>query len=73
MAVSFIVVMRNPTSGELLMLVDENDRILEFEDEDEAFEAAEGNPACRAWGAEVLPLDRPRAALASASGHGETK
>lgn len=68
MAVSFIVIMRNPTSSELLTLMDEDDRILEFEDEDDAYEAAKENPACRAWGAEVLPLDRPRAARPTREG-----
>jgi hypothetical protein len=57
--ISYIVITRNPTSNELFVLRDE-DRILEFETEDDAIAAALRNPACRAWGAEVLPLDRPR-------------
>jgi hypothetical protein len=59
MTVSYIVIMRNPTSRELMTLKDESDRIVEFDEEDDALEAAKENPACRAWGAEILPLHRP--------------
>jgi hypothetical protein len=58
MSVSYIIVMRNPSNRHLLLVQDDNEKILEFGTENEALETAKKVSACRAWGCEIVPIDR---------------
>lgn len=55
---SYIVVTRNPLNKKMIALVagEEGEYLAEFVTEDEAMRAAKANLACRAWGAEIVPL-----------------
>jgi len=56
---SYIIACRNPRSKRLLIVSDDNGDPAEFGTEEEAFEAARATTCCRAWGAEIVPVDRP--------------
>jgi hypothetical protein len=53
---SFIIAFRNPGNKKLDVLLDENDRILEYPTEEEADAIAEKIPACVAWGYSLLEV-----------------
>ena len=57
---SYIVITRNPSSGQLIALhEDEDGTIAEFEKEYDAQQAAIALPVFEAWGYEVLEIDYP--------------
>jgi hypothetical protein len=56
---SYIIVCRNPTSRKLLIISnDDSNDPAEFETVEEAYEAANGMAVCRAWGVEIVLIDR---------------
>lgn len=55
---SYIIVTRNPSTGKLLVVEDEDEDPAEFATENEAYEVAQMNSCCRSWGAEIVPVDR---------------
>jgi hypothetical protein len=56
--VSYVIVTRNPTTRKLVFVSGDDGSPAEFGTEDEAFKVAESNACCRAWGAEIVPVDR---------------
>jgi len=60
--VSYIIVCRNPATKKLVMVTDNSDddptQPAEFETEEKAYDAAQAIACCRAWGAEIVPVDR---------------
>lgn len=58
--VTYIIVMRNPASKKLAVIVngEENDAqdVAEFATEDAAYECANGIAVCRSWGFEIVPV-----------------
>jgi len=60
---TYIVVMRNPRTNKLFALQDgDDDSLLEFESEESAYDAAQDNNVCVAWGAEIVPVLRDKKA-----------
>mgnify|MGYP001603282113 CR=1 FL=1 len=56
---TYIIVCRNPASKRLMVISDDDENSpAEFETEDEAYEATKNITICRAWGAEIVPVDR---------------
>lgn len=60
MATSYVVFTRHP-SGRLVVLTNGSAHardwdVAEFATEEDARRCAEQNPACRAWGCEIVPL-----------------
>lgn len=55
---TYIIVTRNPRTGKLLAVTDGDDDgvLAEFPTEDAAYASAKNTTACRAWGAEILPV-----------------
>jgi hypothetical protein len=56
MAITYIVAMRNPASGKLHFLMEDDEHVAEFATEEVAYSVAEGHRMARAWGAEIVPL-----------------
>ncbi len=59
MSISYIIVCRNPRSKKLVVVHDGEEHPAEFDSEDAAYAAAANTTICRAWGAEIVPVDRP--------------
>lgn len=57
--ISYIIVCRNPASGKLVVAMKDED-IAEYETEDAAWSDAQDIAMCRAWGAEIVPVERPK-------------
>jgi len=56
--ISYLIVCRNPKSKKLVIISDGDDPH-EYESEDAAYSAAQDIAICRAWGAEIVPVERP--------------
>ena len=56
--ISYIIATRNPTNKKLIIIENDDGDVVEFSTEDEAFEASKNTTVCKAWGAEILPLER---------------
>jgi len=60
--ISYIIVTRNPTSKKLIVIEDGtvtgSSSIAEFSTEEKAYEVAYFSSICRAWGCEIIPVDR---------------
>ena len=56
--ISYIIATRNPTNKKLIIIENDDGDVVEFSTEDEAFEASKKTTVCKAWGAEILPLER---------------
>jgi hypothetical protein len=54
---SYIVVMRNPTTKKPLAVTDDDGEIADFETEDAAVSAAARVRVCEAWGYQVVEID----------------
>ena len=53
---SYVIITRNPTSGKLLAIM-EDDAVAEFELSNEAQQVADEVPICQAWGYSIVEVD----------------
>lgn len=58
---NFVVLTRNPRSNKLLFLMDRDENVLEFDDEESARDVADQSGICKAWGYDVIKVAAPTA------------
>lgn len=57
---SFVILTRNPRTGQLIAIArSDDDEIAEFKTEREAVDAAAETTLCRAWGYDVIEVPTP--------------
>jgi hypothetical protein len=58
---NYIIATRNPRTKRLVLVVDDDENVAEFESEQEAIDAADNTTICKAWGYELIEVAAPHA------------
>jgi hypothetical protein len=56
MLMTFIITTRNPRTRKLVVVMDDDDEVAEYETEEKAAEVARRVPVCEAWGFEIIEV-----------------